>query len=675
MYQVIKLDGFLEEVADVTEGPYARKFCFFLGAGASITSGIPAATKLVDLWDEKIRTRFPTEEYEQWKNEKEIDENNKYSHYSDYYEKQFSSNSVDGYNFLEKKMKEASPSGGYACLAFLLTQTPHKVVVTTNFDRLTEDAVTLYAHEFSLVVGHVAMAHYITSDVARPTVVKIHHDLLLDPKSKNADLQHLDERWQQALSEIFSKYHPIFIGFAGNDPDVMDYLIDNADKFQKGNEWKRPYWTVYGTENPKGKVDDFLNKSGAFLIHNNGFDDMMARLALALNVKIPTEGDYQKEAEKQYNKLQDAFAKVQEGSKTSPGDGMKNSSTTSDNTPKDTSILPRKGNIPPQDLPETETASPPQSDQDTSDSTLYLRAVVLHNDKHYKESLALLQELIQKNPNNARYHNSCGVTLHEMGQYEEALAEKQKAIALEPDNARYHDSCGVTLNKMGRYEEALAEKQKAIALEPNNARYHDSLSTTYHTQGKYEEALAESRKALELEPDNAMYHDSLSTTYHAQGKYEEALAESQKALELEPDNAMYHNSCGITLHKMGRYEEALAEKQKAIALEPDNATYHDSCGVTLNKMGRYEEALAEKQKAIELEPNNAIHHGSCGMILYTMERYKEAVVAFKKAIKLNPKNAIYYSNLSQTYKKMGLEKEAAQAEEKAKQLQGNPSTG
>ena len=537
MYQVIKLDGFLEEVADVTEGPYARKFCFFLGAGASITSGIPAATKLVDLWDEKIRTRFPAEEYEQWKNEKKIDENNKYSHYSDYYEKQFSSNPVDGYNFLEKKMKEASPSGGYACLAFLLTQTPHKVVVTTNFDRLTEDAVTLYAHEFSLVVGHVAMAHYITSDVARPTVVKIHHDLLLDPKSKNADLQHLDERWQQALSVIFSKYHPIFIGFAGNDPDVMDYLIDNADKFQKGNEWKRPYWTVYGTENPKGKVDDFLNKSGAFLIHNNGFDDMMARLALALNVKIPTEGDYQKEAEKQYNKLQDAFAKVQEGSKTSPGDGMKNSSTTSDNNPKDTSILPRKGNIPPQDLPETETASPPQSDQDTSDSTLYLRAVVLHNDKHYKESLALLQELIQKNPNNARYHNSCGVTLHEMGQYEEALAEKHKAIALEPDNARYHDSCGVTLNKMGRYEEALAEKQKAIALEPNNAIHHGSCGMILYTMERYKEAVVAFKKAVELDPKNVIYYSNLSQTYNKMGLENEAAQTEEKAKQLQGNSS------------------------------------------------------------------------------------------------------------------------------------------
>ena len=115
---------------------------------------------------------------------KKINEKNKHNHYSDYYEKRFSSHPVDGYNFLEKIMKGASPSGGYACLAFLLTQTPHQGGSDHQLDRLTEDAVTLYAHEFSLIVGHVAMAHYITSEITRPTVVKIHHDLLLDPKSK-----------------------------------------------------------------------------------------------------------------------------------------------------------------------------------------------------------------------------------------------------------------------------------------------------------------------------------------------------------------------------------------------------------------------------------------------------------------------------------------------------------
>ena len=604
MYQVIKLDGFLEEVADVTEGPYARRFCFFLGAGASVTSGIPAASKLIDLWDEKIRTRFPAEEYEQWKKDKQIDEQTKYSHYSDYYEKQFSSNPVDGYNFLEKKMKDASPSGGYACLAFLLTQTPHKVVVTTNFDRLTEDAVTLYSHEFSLIVGHVAMAHYITSEIARPTVVKIHHDLLLDPKSKNAELQQLDERWQKALSAIFSKYHPIFVGFAGNDPDVMDYLIQYADRFQEGNEWKKPYWTIYGNEKPEGKVEVFLNKSNAFLIHNNGFDDMMARLALTLRVAIPSEKDYQEQAKKQYNKLQDAFAKVQDGSKASPDDNTQDPSESLADTPADdTPVPPIKVSDALPDSPETPVVDSPQWDQDASDTTLYLRAVVLHNDMHYQESLALLRELIQRNPDNARYHDSCGVTLHEMGRYEEALAEEQKAVELEPDNAGYHYSCGVTLHEMGRYEEALAEEQKAVALEPDNAGYHYSCGVTLHKMGRYEEALAEKQKAVALEPDNARYHDSCGVTLHEMGRYEEALAEKQKAVALEPDNAEYHYSCGVTLHEMERCPEAVDAYKKATKLDPKRVLYYSDLAQIYKKMGREEDADQMEEKAKQLQNN------------------------------------------------------------------------
>ena len=524
MYQEIRMDGFLEEIADVTEGPYARKFCFFLGAGASVTSGIPAAAKLIDLWDKKIRTRFLAEEYEQWKNVKKIDEKNKYSHYSDYYEKQFSSNPVDGYNFLEKKLKEASPSGGYACLAFLLTQTPHKVVITTNFDRLTEDAVTLYAHEYSLIVGHVSMAHYVTNEIARPTVVKIHHDLLLNPKSKNAELQQLDGRWQKALSTIFSKYHPIFIGFAGNDPDVMNYLIEKADRFREGNEWKRPYWTVYGNEKPEGKVEDFLNKSDAFLIHNNGFDDMMAKLVLALRIAIPSEKDYQDQAKKQYDKLQDAFAKVQEGSKTSPGNSTEDSSTTLDDTPKDPPIPPS---------PEMPATDSPQFDQNASDTLLYLHAVVQHNDMHYQESLALLRELIRRDPDNARYHDSCGVTLHEIGRYQEALDESRKALELDPDNAEYHNSCGVTLHEIGRYQEALDESRKALELDPDNAEYHNSCGVTLHEMGRYQEALDEYKKAIKLDPKRAIYYSHLAQTYKKMDLEKEAAQAEEKANQLQ----------------------------------------------------------------------------------------------------------------------------------------------
>jgi len=68
-------------------------------------------------------------------------------------------------------------------------------------------------------------------------------------------------------------------------------------------------------------------------------------------------------------------------------------------------------------------------------------------------------------PENARYHNSLGITLHEMERYEEALAATQKAVDLEPENALYHNNLGITLHEMERDEEALEEMQKAVLAE------------------------------------------------------------------------------------------------------------------------------------------------------------------------------------------------------------------
>lgn len=56
----------------------------------------------------------------------------------------------------------------------------------------------------------------------------------------------------------------------------------------------------------------------------------------------------------------------------------------------------------------------------------------------------------------------------------EKLGKPGKAMELEPENARYHDSLGVTLHAMGRHEDAASKKRKAVELEPSNAAYHIS---------------------------------------------------------------------------------------------------------------------------------------------------------------------------------------------------------
>ena len=641
-YRKLSLKGFVQEFKSVSEGPYQRRFCFVLGAGASKTSGIKTGEELVDIWDKELEIRNP-EEHETWKKEQGITEKNKYNFYSSYYERRFERDNGkqyrDGYNFLETMMEKAHPSSGYVNLALLMSQKMHNIVITTNFDHLLEDSLVQYAQTMPMVIGHEKLAPHALHQTSRPTVIKIHRDLLLDPINRPGELDRLNSEWEEVLEYIFSQYHPVFVGYAGNDNSVMDFLNQNVDKFNSG-KWRYPYWMIYGIQEPEGKVRKFLEGTNGYLIQHKGFDQVFALLCRSVNTMPPDEETFLKKAKEHYEAILDSIEEILKEYKDSA-----------------TEIVDLVG-------ADTDTDIGSGS-EDNSASASYIKSVMLISDGKYDNALAEARKTVQYEPQNARYRNNLGIILHAMHRYDEALAEKEKAVVLEPDNARYHDTLSTTLHAMHRYDEALAEAQKAVELEPNSARYHNGLGITLHAMHRYDEALEEKKKAVVLEPDNARYHDSLSTTLHEMHRYNEALAEAQKAVELEPNNARYHNELGTTLHEMHRYDEALEEKKKAIALEPNNSKYYESLGTTLFIMHCYEESLVETQKAVELEPNNAQYHNSLGITLNAMKRYDEALEEKKKAVKLDPGSAGYHSSLGITLDAMGYHDEAVAEKKKA----------
>lgn len=566
-YDELSLKGFIEEIKEVSSGPHPRKFCFVLGAGASRTSGIKSGQELVNIWDKELSERNK-QQHEKWKKELGITENNKYSFYSKFYERRFKRLSVDGYNYLEKLMENAKPSIGYVMLSYILTKTKHNVVITTNFDHLAEDAVNYYNQAIPLIIGHESLAHYITKQkqINRPTIIKIHRDLLFDPKSRTEELETLHDNWKNALDNIFNEYHPIFIGYAGNDNSLMDFLIENSDKFIS-NEWAFPYWMMYKTDKLEGKVLEFIDKADGYLIRHDGFDDVLYMLGAAFEYKLPDKEVFLDDAKKRFQMLSDYIDKFSEKVSTQVVDDK--DSVKFENT----------------DKTEIEQAIRQITSQ-TELQSMYRKAVVLNNTGKYEEALKIKYQLVEMEKDNARYHYSLGITLHRMKRYEEALKEKEKALELEPDNAEYHNSLGVTLHELKRYEKALVEIKSAVELEPDNADYHDSLAITLHELGRYEEALKESKIALELEPDNAEYHNGLGVTLHEMERYKEALNEKAKAVELEPDNAEYHNSLGITLEEMGRYEEAKEKIEKAIELNPDNEEFKENLKAIVSKINK-----------------------------------------------------------------------------------------
>lgn len=480
--------GLIHEFEDVSSGPHPSKFCFVLGAGASKTSGIKTGQELVDIWDKEMKERN-TGSYFSWKQKNGIAEDNKYNFYSQYYEERFRKRPMDGLNFLEKMMENVHPNVGYVVLAHLLAKTAHNVVITTNFDHLLEDALNYYEKSLPLVIGHESLAHYITKQITRPTIVKIHRDLLFDPKNTAEDVGILHEAWEKGLDIIFSEFHPIFIGYAGNDKSLMDFLIKNKEKFNSG-EWKFPYWTFYKSDNiPAGPVKDFLVGSGGYYINCNGFDELMCLMGAALGYQMPTEEVFLKDTKIRYHKLCEAFENIVFTKDSDKKQGQ------------DASEDERQGIV--------GSAVQKITRQSGLDPN-YIQAIILHNKGEYEKAEEIKRALVKSEPEDASYHHSLSVTLHEMGRYEEAEAEERKALELEPENARYHNGLGVTLHEMGRYEEAVEEKKRAAELEPENAKYHNSFGITLKKIGRYQEAMEELKKATELEPENSSYQNDLN---------------------------------------------------------------------------------------------------------------------------------------------------------------------
>lgn len=88
------------------------------------------------------------------------------------------------------------------------------MVITTNFDNLVADAVSIYGGTYPHVIGHESLASYAKPLSRRPIVAKIHRDLFTDPINTCEGTSSLEQSWNQTLKNIFKFYTPYLLAMA-----------------------------------------------------------------------------------------------------------------------------------------------------------------------------------------------------------------------------------------------------------------------------------------------------------------------------------------------------------------------------------------------------------------------------------------------------------------------------
>lgn len=268
---------------------------FFLGAGASVSSGISSGGDLVWYFKRLIycnENGISTEKYkdlylESTRNllQNYFDSRGTYpnmydpTEYSHYFQECYPL-PITRQRFIDDQVSGRNPSLGYLCLADLICKGKIKNIWTTNFDALTETAINIVEPLKDYLVCSSANSSSISNlNPQKPCICKLHGDFRYDTlQNTSEELQSLEIKLHNYWLKSMANKGLVVIGYSGNDDSIMTFLeshIQETDFLSKGI-----FWTKIKDSNVSPRVETFLKKAHkngkiAEIVEIDGFDTLL----------------------------------------------------------------------------------------------------------------------------------------------------------------------------------------------------------------------------------------------------------------------------------------------------------------------------------------------------------------------------------------------------------------
>ena len=233
---------------------------WLLGAGASRASNIKTADDMI--WDFKSRLyrsakQIPASAISNLSDartqeilQKFCDDTGQYprlwdeAEYAEYFEATYP-DAQDRRRYIDGMIRGAKPSYGHMALAHLMKRDRARVIWTTNFDRVMEDAVAnVWGTTTELTVGDLGEPERISTAYAQqrwPIYAKLHGDFQSEKlKNTSGELAIQDKQMRDILLDTCRNLGLAVSGYSGRDSSIMAVLreaINGGKGFPNGLFW------------------------------------------------------------------------------------------------------------------------------------------------------------------------------------------------------------------------------------------------------------------------------------------------------------------------------------------------------------------------------------------------------------------------------------------------------
>ncbi len=636
----------------------------FLGAGASVSAGIPSAytikEKALELYRDKPEIKRLSPEQQTYANVLKC------------------LNAKDRNTLLRNYIKEAKVNVAHIYLAQLLKHKYIDYVLTVNFDDLLLRASALY--NFIPPTYDIAILNDITTgSLPTGSVTYLHgqqHGLWL--LNTDDEMKRVAKSASNILGKISVDRPWIIIGYSGEDPILN--VIGDLGRFD--NEL---FWISYLNNDPSERVHQKLfenNNKGAFIVKGYDADSFFLKLHSELELETP------KIFHRPFSFLMDLTQNIKDIDVPKKESTDKNTKISTElyKYTKDRFENSRKLINDAVNRYEQESRTGPTqaslSEQEIAEKSYNQEVIDLITRQHYDEAHAILEEF--PNKDSASFKN-LSKTLHSEWAYkkydtwlqngaqgallEESLRHFEIAAQYHPQEDLFFNSWGVALYQKGFIEkstdvylESIDKYKQAQALNPQNnlvyANWGLSLYGIYlleRDNALLEEAKNKIERALQINDQDAVSYVILGNIFfelhrpfESKEKFDEPLAMYQQAVTLDPKYVSAHNGVGNVLFERAKafsiledFDAAREAFSKALSLDPNSAYAINGMGYVNTEHSQQikEETMLDRGidyflKANQLEPSNDNIIENLGVAYMYKSEYQLAAEEKEKFLKL-----------------------------------------
>ncbi|MBT3711779.1 MAG: hypothetical protein HOG15_00325, partial [Anaerolineae bacterium] len=390
------------------------------------------------------------------------------------------------------------------------------------------------------------------------------------------------------------------------------------------------------------------------------------------------------------------------------GFSIMNATKTDSPLPNSASVLPTNTPRPPQSLPPTWTPTPtatiptPSEDGNSTNTSAFqpgdptatplgtditdpnfIEGKKAYEAGNYDEVIALMNAVIESNPNLAPPYRYRGTAYWYLGDCVSGLENHEKALSINPDYAKSWAERGLMHSCLGNDEQELEDYKKALSLDPSLAFVHHNLGVYYYQIEDYERSLEEYSLSVAIDPNRAGAWSGRSEALLELGRFEECVLSATKSLEINPEEWIAYGDrarCRVRLkqHKeviedykiyvehidvccaIEWYNYGISQLQQkdlegavvsnSMAIELDSTYYkaYINRGVAYTRLHEFENAIGDFDSALEFGDIPLAYSGR-GAAYMGLEEYQQAISNFEKSQALLPNNPEVYCQLSYAY--------------------------